>query len=272
MTTRGHATETRMQLDGGMPTDMAVLQPGVGPLPGDHYLRSTPETVLWGRLPCETDAAVLRIASGETVTIDTVSHEGILEDHGKDPLAYFTGQGVAAAAVLEDAIAIAASPVARPRRGRPSRRDRADLRGGRRARRSAAHHGREARAARAVRCDLEPARQGRSRGRAAARRLPRQRLHAGRGARGAAGRPASGRRRRRARGRLPARRPSSARWGSRSPATSARTRCRPDAHGGNIDINLLVEGTVLYLPVQVAGRARRTSAIRTSLRATARSR
>ena len=27
----------------------------------------------------------------------------------------------------------------------------------------------------------------------------------------------------------------------------------PGAHGGNIDINLLVEGTVLYLPVQVAG-------------------
>ncbi len=27
----------------------------------------------------------------------------------------------------------------------------------------------------------------------------------------------------------------------------------PGSHGGNIDINLLVEGTVLYLPVQVAG-------------------
>ena len=27
----------------------------------------------------------------------------------------------------------------------------------------------------------------------------------------------------------------------------------PGAHGGNIDINLLVEGAVLYLPVQVAG-------------------
>ena len=27
----------------------------------------------------------------------------------------------------------------------------------------------------------------------------------------------------------------------------------PGSHGGNIDINLLVEGTVLYLPVQVPG-------------------
>ena len=109
MTTPGHTAETRMHLDGRVPTDMAILQPGVGPLPGDHYLRSTPETVHWGRLFCETDAAVLRIASGESVTIDTVSHEGILEDHGKDPLTYFTGQGVAAEAVLEDAIAIAGS-------------------------------------------------------------------------------------------------------------------------------------------------------------------
>ncbi len=45
----------------------------------------------------------------------------------------------------------------------------------------------------------------------------------------------------------------------------------PGAHGGNIDINLLVEGAVLYLPVQVAARWR-TSATRTSRRATARSR
>ena len=86
-----------------------ILQPGHGDIPGDHYLRSTPETVLWGRLPCETDAAVLRIPPGETVTIDTVSHEGILEDHGKDPLGYFTSQGVDAASVLEDAISIAAN-------------------------------------------------------------------------------------------------------------------------------------------------------------------
>lgn len=96
-----------MQLDGVMTSAFAVLQPGAGALPGDHYLPASPETVLWGRLPCAADAAVLTIRSGETVTIDTVSHEGILEDHGKDPLGYFTGQGVAPDAILEDAIAIA---------------------------------------------------------------------------------------------------------------------------------------------------------------------
>ncbi|GAB3603175.1 acetamidase/formamidase family protein [Microbacterium aureliae] len=84
-----------------------ILQPGRGEIAGDHYLPATPATVLWGRLPCERDAAVLEIRAGETVTIDTVSHEGVLEDQGKDPLAYFTGHGVPAEHVLEDAVEIA---------------------------------------------------------------------------------------------------------------------------------------------------------------------
>ncbi|MET0735024.1 MAG: acetamidase/formamidase family protein [Microbacterium sp.] len=91
-----------------MQTDIAILQPGHGEIPGDHYLPSTPTTVLWGRLPCRADAAVLTISPGETVTIDTVSHEGILEDQGKDPLAYFTGHGVDEGSVLADALEIAA--------------------------------------------------------------------------------------------------------------------------------------------------------------------
>lgn len=87
----------------------AVLQPGTGAVAGDHYLPAGPRTVLWGRLPCETDEPVLRIASGETVTIDTVSHEGLLPDQGQDPLAYFTGHGVDPDDVLLDAIEIAAT-------------------------------------------------------------------------------------------------------------------------------------------------------------------
>lgn len=86
-----------------------VLQPGEGPIPGDHYLRATPGTVLWGRLPCATDAPVLTIDDGDTVTIDTVSHEGILDDQGGDPVAYFTAHGVPATDVLADAVEIAAS-------------------------------------------------------------------------------------------------------------------------------------------------------------------
>lgn len=86
-----------------------ILQPGVGPIPGDHYLRATPETVLWGRLPCAHDAAVLEIRSGESVTFDTVSHEGILDDQGRDPASYFASHGVPRDQVLDDAIEIAAS-------------------------------------------------------------------------------------------------------------------------------------------------------------------
>jgi len=35
-----------------------------------------------GRLPCARDSAVLTVDPGDEVTIDTVSHEGILEDRG----------------------------------------------------------------------------------------------------------------------------------------------------------------------------------------------
>lgn len=86
---------------------MDALQPGRGPIRSAIYLPADPTQVLWGRLPCEADAAVLTVDSGTEVTIDTVSHEGILEDQGRDPLAFFTGFG--ATDVLDDAIAIAAS-------------------------------------------------------------------------------------------------------------------------------------------------------------------
>ena len=39
------------------------------------------------------------MGSGQTVTIDAVSHEGILEDQGRDPLEYFGGHGVEGAEV-----------------------------------------------------------------------------------------------------------------------------------------------------------------------------
>ena len=91
-----------MRLDEGMIASFEILQPGRGEIPGDHYLPARLDTVSWGRLPCETDAAVLRIGAGETVTIDTVSHEGILEDQGKDPHAFFARHGVSADAVLEE--------------------------------------------------------------------------------------------------------------------------------------------------------------------------
>ncbi|WP_369139626.1 acetamidase/formamidase family protein [Modestobacter versicolor] len=85
-----------------------VLQPGVGPIDGDVYLPSRTEEVLWGYLPRTTDAPVARVRSGQTITIDTVSHEGLLEDQGRDPVAWFAGKGVPREQVLDDAVAIAA--------------------------------------------------------------------------------------------------------------------------------------------------------------------
>ena len=68
---------------------------------------STPDHVLWGRLPCATDEPVERVEPGTEVTFDTVSHEGILEDQGRDPEAFFAAYDVEH--VLSDAVAIAAT-------------------------------------------------------------------------------------------------------------------------------------------------------------------
>jgi acetamidase/formamidase len=84
-----------------------ILQPGVGPIDGKHYLRSLPDQVRWGYVPSIGSEPVLRMRSGETVTIDTVSHEGLLEDQGRDPVGYFGRHGMERDQVLDDAIAIA---------------------------------------------------------------------------------------------------------------------------------------------------------------------
>ncbi len=86
-----------------------VLQPGAGPIRASVYLPADPAEVFWGRLPCETDAPILTIDPGTEVTIDTISHEGILEDQGRDPVAFFGGFGIAPEAVLDDAVTLAAS-------------------------------------------------------------------------------------------------------------------------------------------------------------------
>jgi acetamidase/formamidase len=85
-----------------------VLQSGRGRRVG-HYVESTPETVRWGFLPNRDARPIRTVTSGSIVTFDTVSHEGILEDQGRDPVAYFRGEGVSEAQVMRDARVIAAS-------------------------------------------------------------------------------------------------------------------------------------------------------------------
>ena len=85
-----------------------ILQSGAGPIRSEHYLPATPEHVLWGRLPCGADDAVLTVDPGAEVTFDTISHEGILEDQGRDPRSFFATHGLGPDDVLDDAVALAA--------------------------------------------------------------------------------------------------------------------------------------------------------------------
>ena len=82
----------------------AILNPGQGRIDGEHYLPVTPETCRWGWWPNRLTRPVLSVADGAVVTIDTLSHEGILEDQGRDPTAFFGTRGVAPRDVLADAV------------------------------------------------------------------------------------------------------------------------------------------------------------------------
>jgi acetamidase/formamidase len=94
---------------------LEILQPGRGRITGDHYLRAEPDQVRWGYVPAIGATPVLEMGSGQTVTIDTLSHEGILEDQGRDPVEWFGDQGVRRSEVLEDAVEVAAEYDRTPR-------------------------------------------------------------------------------------------------------------------------------------------------------------
>jgi acetamidase/formamidase len=95
--------------------DIKPLQPGQGTRTGDVYLSSQPDQVLWGYVPNVHTSPVTRMRSGQTITIDAVSHEGILEDQGRNPVEFYGRYGVAANGVLDDAKVIAAEYNRTPR-------------------------------------------------------------------------------------------------------------------------------------------------------------
>lgn len=74
-----------------------------GPYKGNYYVPSTLETIQWGYLPNRDAQPILSVASGSTVTFDTVSHEGLLEDQGRNAEQYFTSKGVKADQILAEA-------------------------------------------------------------------------------------------------------------------------------------------------------------------------
>lgn len=78
-----------------------------------HHLKATPETVFWGRLPSRRDTPVICIPSGAVLTVETISHEGMVEDQGLDPVAFFGRFGVGPDGVHPAAAAVAASGIDR---------------------------------------------------------------------------------------------------------------------------------------------------------------
>lgn len=80
-----------------------------GKILGDYYVPSSIENILWGRLPNKNSKSILTVPSGSTVTFDTLSHEGLLEDQGRNVTEYFNKYGVSNTDILDEAKAITSS-------------------------------------------------------------------------------------------------------------------------------------------------------------------
>jgi len=92
---------------------MTPLHPGTGTIQGSTYLSASPDTLRWGRLPTADDPASAVIASGDVITFDTVSHEGLLGDQGADPVTFFGQWGIGPDDILDDARELAGTALAR---------------------------------------------------------------------------------------------------------------------------------------------------------------
>src|SRR5215467_15243959 len=78
----------------------AAAQPAPAGNKPDVTLGSTPETVVWGYLSARAPP-VLRVKSGATVRLDTMSHQGLLTKD--DPVTFFSAAGIKPDEVLQDA-------------------------------------------------------------------------------------------------------------------------------------------------------------------------
>jgi acetamidase/formamidase len=90
-------------------TTEPILRRADGEVLGQEYLPCDPRDVWWGWLPCATDRPLLTVRPGTSVTVDTISHEGILEDQGRDPRAFFGRHGVPGDQILEEVVQLARS-------------------------------------------------------------------------------------------------------------------------------------------------------------------
>jgi acetamidase/formamidase len=89
--------------------------PAVAEVAVDHVVASTPENLTWGDYPADK-APVLRVRSGETVRIHTITHAGATQN--QDPVEYLTSRGIPREEVLQDVLDFWASREGRERQGR----------------------------------------------------------------------------------------------------------------------------------------------------------
>ena len=67
----------------------------------DHFVPSTPENVAWGWFPIDKEP-VLRMQSGETVRVNTLTSAGAGQD--EEPVAFLTGLGIAREEIHQDVL------------------------------------------------------------------------------------------------------------------------------------------------------------------------
>ncbi|MDE2982193.1 MAG: acetamidase/formamidase family protein [Gemmatimonadota bacterium] len=93
----------------------AVGQAPSQPPEADHFVPSTPENLNWGWFPIDKEP-VLRMQSGETVRVNTLTHVGAGQN--EEPVAYLTGLGIPRDEILQDVLDFWATREGRPREGR----------------------------------------------------------------------------------------------------------------------------------------------------------
>ena len=103
-TTDGNATDGD-QAAGGPPA----------PLEADHFVPSSPGNLSWGWFPIDKEP-VLRVRPGETARMDTLTHNGAVQD--EEPVAWLTALGVPRDEIHQDVLDFWASRESRPREGR----------------------------------------------------------------------------------------------------------------------------------------------------------
>ncbi len=87
-------------------TSIIGVSPAKSQSEAEEYLvESTPNNVIWGALFISDDEPILQVKSGDIVTIETISHEGILPDQG-DTVEFFTSAGIDEADILSDQLAV----------------------------------------------------------------------------------------------------------------------------------------------------------------------